>query len=146
MDGWIKLHRKLFDKPIWNCSTIEQKVILITILVMANHEEKEWEWNGEKYVCRPGQFITSLEKIAKTAGKDISIKNVRTAIMRFENYKFLTNESTNKNRLITICNWERYQEKNYDTGKQTGRQPASNRQLTRMIKNIRMIKNVRMII
>ena len=146
MDGWIKLHRKLLDKPIWNCSTMEQKVILITILMMANHEENEWEWKGEKYVCLPGQFITSLEKIAKMAGKDISIQNVRTALLRFENYEFLTNESTNKNRLITICNWEQYQEKNNKANKQTNRQltsnqQAANRQLTTN-KNDKECKNI----
>jgi hypothetical protein len=53
--GWIKLYRQLLNKAIWQCSTMEQKVILITLLLMANHEEKEWEWQGEKFKCKPGQ-------------------------------------------------------------------------------------------
>lgn len=109
MQGWISLHRELLTKPIWLLSTPEQKCILIAILLMANHEEKAWEWKGEKYICQPGQMITSLDKIAKKAGKGVSIQNVRTAITRFEKYGFLTNESTNSNRLITICNWNEYQ-------------------------------------
>ena len=86
--GWIKLYRQLLNKAIWQCSTMEQKVILITLLLMANHEEKEWEWQGEKFKCKPGQFVTSLKSIAEKAGSDISIQNVRTAIAKFEKYNF----------------------------------------------------------
>ena len=110
INGWIKLYRKLLDKAIWTLSTPEQKTILITLLLMANHEEKDWEWKGKRFICKPGQLVTSLEKIAKEAGKGISIRNVRTAIDRFQNFGFLTNESTKQSRLITICNWEGYQQ------------------------------------
>lgn len=126
MQGWVKLHRELMEKPIWESSTLEQKVILITLMMMANHKEKEWEFNGQKYVAKPGQFVTSLESIAKKAGQDISIKNVRTALKRFENYGFLANQSTNRNRLITIVNWELYQSKDDEVASQT----ASNGQAT----------------
>lgn len=109
MQGWIKLHRKLMDKAIWLESTPEQKSILITLLMMANHKENEWEWQGGRFKAEPGQFITSLEGIASKCGKGISIQNVRTALKRFEKYGFLTNQSTNRNRLITIINWNNYQ-------------------------------------
>ena len=132
--GWLKLHRKLIQKPIWKQSTPEQKAILITLLCMVNHEEQEWEWQGRKYICKPGQVITSLEKIAKEAGKGITLKNVRTAINRFQKYGFLANESTNKNRLITITNWELYQSgddeqasKRASNGQATGKQRATNK-------------------
>src|SRR5690554_4820072 len=65
--GWIKLHRIIKEKPIWLASTPEQKTILITILLMANHEENEWEWKGEKFKVLPGQFVTSLESIRANA-------------------------------------------------------------------------------
>lgn len=130
-NGWFKLYRELFDKAIWKGSTPEQKVILITILGMVFHDENEWDWKGIKYETKPGQRITSLEKIAELAGKGISIQNIRTALKKFENYGFLTNESTNKNRLITIVNWELYQSKGDElTNKLTGNQQATNKQLT----------------
>lgn len=105
MTGWVKLHRGLFDKPIWLLSTPEQKTILITILGMANHKEKEWEWKGEKFKAEAGQFVTSLPSLVEKSGKGISVQNVRTALKRFEKLGFLTDESTNQNRLITIVNW-----------------------------------------
>lgn len=131
MSGWIKLHRCLIDKAIWKCSTPEQKTILITLLMMANHKENEWEWNGEKYMVQPGQFITSLNSIAEKSGPGISIQNVRTALSKFEKYEFLTSKSTNKNRLITIVNWSSYQSKDDElTSNLTSNQQAVNKQLT----------------
>ena len=141
MAGWIKLYRELGDKPIWLESTSDQRSVLMALLMMVNYEPNKWEWQGKQYECMPGQVITSLPKIAERAGKGVSIQNVRTALKRFEKLGFLTDESTNKNRLITIVNWAIYQgsddEPNRQTNKQlTGNQQAANRQLT-AIKNIR---------
>ncbi|MDB1728603.1 DnaD domain-containing protein [Enterococcus avium] len=140
--GWIKLYRQLLEKPIWLESSPEQKVILITLLSMANHEEKEWEWQGVPYKARPGQFVTSLESIRKKCGKGISLQNIRTALKRFEKYEFLTNQSTKQNRLITIINWGVYQEKNTELTKQpTVISQTPNSQLTTN-KNEKNDKNV----
>lgn len=130
------------NKSIWQESTPEQKTILITLLMMANHQEKEWEWKGERYKAQPGQFVTSLPSIVKKCGKGITIQNVRTALARFEKYEFLTDESTNKNRLVTIVNWELYQSKDDElTDGLTGNQQATNRQLTAN-KNDKNNKNI----
>ena len=107
--GWIKLYRCLLDDPLWQCGTNEQKIILVTLLLMANHAKAKWQWQGRPYHCQPGQMITSLNSIQEKCGKHISPYNIRTALKRFETFGFLTNHSTNQNRLITICNWESYQ-------------------------------------
>lgn len=127
-EGWIKLHRELLDKSIWTCSTPVQKVILITLLMMANHEGREWEFKGKRIKLQPGQFITSLPAIAKLAGDGVSIRNIRTALKRFEEYEFLTDESTANGRLITICNWERYQRGVEESDRLTDRQVTDDRQ------------------
>lgn len=130
-NGYFKLWRELFQKPIWQSSTPEQKTILITLLSMANYKEKEWEWKGKKYCAKPGQFVTSLENIAKAAGKGISIRNVRTALERFEKLEFLTNESTKTGRLVTIANWELYQSCNeYPTNELTKTRQRGDKDLT----------------
>ena len=139
--GWIKLYRELLDKPIWFESTPEQKVILVTLLLMANHDGRQWEWQGQQYYAGPGQFVTSLAKIAEKAGPGISIKNVRTALARFEKYEFLANQSTKRNRLITINNWAFYQDKDYQGGKETGKEVAKTWQ--RCGKDLATNKNVR---
>ena len=129
MDGWLKLHRKILDKPIWQLSTPEQKTILITLLLMANHEENEWEFKGERFICKPGQMITSLPSIAKISGKNISIQNVRTALTRFKKYEFLTDEPTGQSRLITICNWYSYQDNQQTPNKRANRRLTDSQQI-----------------
>lgn len=109
MVGYIHLWRELLKKPIWLKSTPEQRSVLIAILLMANFDENEWEWKGEKFKVDPGQFITSLESIRKKSGKGISTQNVRSSLKRFEKLEFLTNKSTKQGRLISIINWPDYQ-------------------------------------
>lgn len=129
-EGWIKLHRCLLDKAIWLSSTPEQKTILITLLLLANHEGKEWEWQGKQFKAQPGQFVTSLDSLAKKCGNGVSVKNVRTAIDKFKKYGFLTNESTKTGRLITIVNWSFYQSEINTTGKDIDKEVAKSRQST----------------
>jgi hypothetical protein len=111
MEGYIKLYRELIDKPIWLKSTAEQKAVLITLLLLANHEIGEWEWKGEKFKVFPGQFVTSLDSIKDKTGRGISIQNVRSSLNRFEKLHFLTNKATKSGRVITIINWDSYQPK-----------------------------------
>lgn len=104
--GWVKVHRSLLEKPIWTEATPEQKVILVTLLMMATHAERQWEWKGVQYALQPGQMITSLQSLEQKCGKSVSIQKIRTALKRFVRYGFLTDESTNQSRLITIVNWD----------------------------------------
>lgn len=134
-NGWIKLYRDLMDKPIWTNSTPEQCKILITLLMMANHKPKKWEWRGEVFEAEAGQFVTSAASIIKKAGKGISRQNVRTALEKFKKYDFLTYDSTTTGLFITIVNWEVYQ--SYDlinnqpnNQSLTKAQPKPNQELT----------------
>lgn len=117
--GWIKLHRKLMEKAIWKLSTPEQKVVLVTTLLLANHSANQWEFEGKQFECQPGQFVTSLNSLAEACGKGVSVQNVRSALNRFEKYGFLTNKSTSTGRLITIVNWEKYQARKDEPNKPT---------------------------
>lgn len=124
-EGFILLYRELIKKPIWLLSTAEQKAVLITILLLANHEERQWEWAGQTFKVLPGQFVTSLASLAEKAGKGISIQNVRSALNRFKKLQFLTYQSTKSGRLVTILNWEQYQPKPNTT--QQRRQQTGNK-------------------
>ena len=81
--GWIKLHRNLLRHPLWEVSTPEQKVLLMALLMMANHAEKKWEWNGRPYYCRPGQMITSLKSLSEKCGNGVTRRKVQTALRFF---------------------------------------------------------------
>ncbi len=130
-DGWVKIYRNLKDKPIWKKSSPEHKTIFITLLLMANHDLKEWEWQGKKFKVNPGQFVTSIGSIIKECGKGISTQNIRSALARFKKLEFLTNESTKTGRLITIINWGSYQHQDKKpTKKPTDSQQRGNKEVT----------------
>lgn len=126
--GFFVIHRELFDKPIWLNSTPEQIKVLILIIGLANHTGKQWEWDGKKFTCERGQFITSLPKLVDQCGKGVTTQNVRTALKRFEKLGFLTDKSTAQGRMITICNYSEYQDIKEEDNKQTNRQLTGDQQ------------------
>jgi len=141
MEGYIKLWRALLKKPIWLKSTPEQKVVLVTLLLMANYYENEWEWKGIPFKVEKGEFVTSLESIRKSAGKGISIQNIRAAIIRFKKLQFLTEKSTKSGRLITIINWDSYQPSINDPNKEPNKDPTKTQHLSKKYKKYKKEKN-----
>lgn len=129
-EGWFKFYRCLFKKAIWLNSTPEHKVILITLLGMANHSGREWEWKGKQFKAEPGMLVTSIESICSKSGKGISVQNVRSALNKFEKYEFLTQEVTKTGRLITIVNWGLYQGTKEEDNKQTNKELTNDQQST----------------
>ncbi|HFK0923035.1 TPA: DnaD domain protein, partial [Listeria monocytogenes] len=67
--------------------------------------------------------------------------NVRTALKRFENYGFLTKESTKVSTLINVVNWGVYQELENKTNTVTNKQLTNDSQTAN--KQLTTNKNVR---
>jgi len=128
--GWIKLHRSILEDPVWTTANPEQKVVLMTVLLSASHEPRQWAWEGKKFEVQPGQFVTSLSNLATKAG--VSIQSVRSAIARFEKLDILTNESTKTGRLISIKKWRTYQDTADTPNKEASKDPTKTQQLSRM--------------
>lgn len=126
--GWIKIWRVILEDPMYLQLNSKQRDVMLVLLLMANHQKNEWLFNGELYICEAGQFITSLKNIKENCAKDVSNQNIRTVLNKLKKYKFLTNKSTNKNSLITICNWEKYQGEL--TNELTNNQQTTNKRLT----------------
>jgi predicted DNA-binding protein (MmcQ/YjbR family) len=134
--GWLKLYRDLLNKAVWKLPDA-QRIVLFTVLMLASHCENSWIWKGKKFTVRPGQFITSIDSLSKTAR--VSPQSVRTALLNFEKLDFLTNESTSTGRLVTVINWDLYQSHDDEsTNESTDDQQGSHKALT----TIKKIKNV----
>ena len=110
MSGWIKVHRRILNSVFYKSLLGKQRDVIITILLMADHEEKGWIYKGKKYRTLPGQVFSSLQGIANMCGKDCTRETVRTTITHAEQYGFLTKETHKTHTLITIENWETYQD------------------------------------
>jgi hypothetical protein len=139
MRGWIKLHRKLLNSDMYRSLNSAQRDVMMQVLLSANHESNQWEWKGKLFECKPGQFITSLKTLKNKCASNVTIQNIRTALIKLKTWQFLTNESTKTGRLITVLNWETYQGIHEEY--QQSKQQTANKRLTTN-KNDKEIKNI----
>jgi len=117
VEGWIKLHRKLKE---WEWYTDSKMVhLLIHLIMSANHEPKKWR--GQE--IGRGQLLTGRKQLSSTTG--ISEQSIRTCLERLKETKEITSKSTNQNSIITICNYDSYQQKEAPTNQQTNQQSTS---------------------
>lgn len=48
MEGWIKLHRKLSDNPLWTCEPFTKGQAWVDLILLANHEYNYFYKRGIK--------------------------------------------------------------------------------------------------
>lgn len=122
-NGYIKLHRKILDNPIVMKDT-ECLAVWIYLLLNATHKEKSVMFKGKRIALKPGQLITGIISISKKM--KINKDKVQRTLKLFENDKQIEQQTSNKNRLITIVNWGLYQ----DFDKQNDKQVINNCETT----------------
>lgn len=135
MSGWIKLHRKTLENPIV-CKDSDYLAVWIYLLLNATHKEHPALFKGEKITLKPGQLITGRKSISEQLS--ISDSKVKRILLEFESDQQIDRQRSNKNSLISIRNWEKYQFDDQQSDQQmTSKWPASDQQVTTN-KNVRM--------
>lgn len=142
MEGWIKVYRQMLDNPIV-CKDSDHIAVWIYLLLNATHTEYDTLFKGKRTTLQKGQLITGTISISKKL--KINKDKVQRILKRFEIDKQIEQQTSNKNRLITILNWDKYQivDKQFDKQviskcKTTDKQVITNKN----IKNIKNEKNV----
>lgn len=79
----------------------------VHLLLSANHESKEFIWNGQTILIRAGQFITGRKQLSENTG--IPETTVERILSFFEKERQIGQQKTTKYRLITIYKWSEYQ-------------------------------------
>lgn len=115
MEGWVKIHRKILDNPVV-CKDSETFSIWLYLLLSATHQEIPAVFKGEKITLKKGQLITGTLSISKRL--KINKDKVQRTLKCFEIDKQIEQETSNKNRLISILNWEQYQSNDNENDKQ----------------------------
>ncbi len=112
--GYIIIARKLLESPSWGALNDAGKVVMITLLMLANHKEKSW-YNPllkKEVVIKRGQCIIGRNSLAEKSG--VSVRSVRTCINTLKTTKFMTIKPTKMFSFVTINNYNTYQNhKNY---------------------------------
>lgn len=122
-NGWIKLHRKIEN---WEWFQDGNTFLLFIHLVLkANHTDQQWQGT----MVKRGQAITGRTQLAKITG--LSEQQVRTSLNKLKSTGEITSQTTNRFSVITINNYDTYQEDNQPTNKRvTSNQPTDNQQIT----------------
>lgn len=130
MDGYFKVHRKILDSQVF----AHQIALKIWIWCLAKVTYKERFVSikigkGETTVkLKPGQFIFGRFKAEDELNIDGS--TIYKWIQKFASPEFdmIRIESNNQYSIITICNWEQYQDN--DNDKVTTKEQPKNNQVT----------------
>lgn len=142
MEGWIKLHRKTLENPIITKDS-DYLSVWIYLLLNATHQEHDTLFKGKRITLQKGQLITGIISISKNL--KINKDKVQRILKSFENDKQITQQTSNRNRLISILNWDRYQEVDKQNDKQViNKCETDDKQLitNKNVKNIKNDKNV----
>ena len=115
LNGWLKNHR------LW--------VFWCYCLLKASHKVRKVIFGNQQITLKPGQFIFGRKNAAHDTG--LSEQSIRTCVESLKTLQNITIKSTNKYSIITIDNWELYQDsENKTTNKTADDQPSGNQQVT----------------
>ena len=138
--GWIKLHRKLVDNPVVMKDS-DYLALWVYLLLQASHAPCPIIFKGEKITLKPGQLITGRKVLSSELKID---ENKVTRILKtFENEQQIEQQTSNKNRLITIVSWDVYQKGEQRNNQQVNNKRTTDEQQVNTNKNNKNIKDNR---
>lgn len=126
--GYISLHRKIQDCFLWySDEPFDRRSAWIDLLLLVNHEAKEIIFAGNKVEVLTGQKITSIRSLAERW--HWSTTKVRKFLEILESENMIKVESDNKKTLLTVVNYEFYQNtKHTENTQKTHRNDTENTQ------------------
>ena len=108
-EGWIKLHRKIRENPLWQENRSFSKAeAWIDILMEARHSDEPAKVLIGSHIieCGRGQIIKSLDTLASRWGWNKS--KVRRFLDLLNRLEQIRHENVTKTTRITICNYDTY--------------------------------------
>lgn len=140
MAGWIKLHRKILDNPIFLKPDLFQ--LFSYCLLRANHSETKIIWNGKEEILEKGCFITGRKILAKDTGQTES--GIFRRLKVLQTLKIISVKSNNRFSVVKVLNYSLYQgadvedEQPVNNQRTTTEQPANT---DNTLKNLKKIEN-----
>ncbi|KAF5072855.1 hypothetical protein DSECCO2_197430 [anaerobic digester metagenome] len=105
--GWIKLHRKITENPMYFSERFTRMQAWIDLLIMANHGGRIIYIRGNKVEVKRGEIARSTEGLAQrwmwSRGKVIRFLN------ELENSKMIVQQKNRVITLLSILNYDVYQ-------------------------------------
>ena len=125
-DGnWIKIHRKMLENPV--CMKDADHLAIWTWLLMkVCWCPKDVMFGGERITLEPGQWTTGRKAIASEL--HISESKVYRVLKRFESEQLIEQRTDHQCTLVTILNWDKYQNSEQGTEQQVNNERTTSEQ------------------
>lgn len=134
MDGWVKLYRCSLENPVV-CKDSDYFAVWCYLLLNATHQPINVIFNGEKITLQEGQLITGRNSISEKFS--INPSKVQRILKKLEIEHQIEQQTGNKNRLISILNWDTYQQSEQQNEQQVNNKRTTTEQQLNTNKNIR---------
>jgi len=137
-NGYIKSYRSTIEKPWYSKSAYFH--LWHHLLYSATYKEMEVFFNNTTLKLKPGQLITGRKALSRDTGiNESKIERILTYFEKTEQQ--IEQQKTNKNRLITVLNWEKYQSTEQQTEQQVNNNRTTGEQQMNTNKNIKKDNN-----
>lgn len=103
MTGWVWLHRKIIGWEWYKDGNTFH--LFVHLLLSANHQAQRWQG----IVIERGQLVTGRKSLGEQTG--LSEQSIRTSLSKLKSTNEITVKSTSRFSIITICNYELYQQR-----------------------------------
>lgn len=107
MQGWFKFYPKTLENPII-MKDGEHLAVWTYLLMKASHKEFDIVFGNERITINPGQVVTGRRQIASDLKFDEN--KVYRILVSFKNAQQIEQRTDRQKSVITILNWELYQE------------------------------------
>jgi len=106
-NGWIKLHRKIFDNPMYFSEPFTRMQAWSDLLLLANHSGQYFYIRGNRIDVKRGEVAHSMESLAQrwkwSRGK------VLRYISQLENSQMIVQQKSHVITKLSITNYNTYQ-------------------------------------
>ena len=133
--GWVKLYRQTLDNPVV-CKDTETFAVWCYLLLMAAHKQRKVLFNNGVVELDEGQLITGRKAISEKFY--ISESKVQRILKLLESEHQIEQQTSSKNRLISIVNWHKYQSSEHQIEQQVNNERTTSEQQVNTNKNVRM--------
>jgi sensor domain CHASE-containing protein len=115
-DGWIALHRKIFNSKDFNNQL--EVAVFIYLVAMASHKSTDVVYRKKKLTLNRGDISIAYRDLAKKF--NISLQNIKSIIKNLKKSGNINQKLTKNLSIYTIVKYSKYQDI----------EPASNQKLT----------------
>jgi hypothetical protein len=140
MEGWIKIHRKIMENPMYFSEPFTRMQAWIDLLLLANRKDGYYYVRGNKIIVHRGKVGMSEVSLSKRW------KWSRSKVSRFlkdlENEQQIEQQKNSVTTLISIINYDEYQQNEQQIEQQTSSRRAADEQQTNINKNSKNSKNI----